>query len=898
MRLVFGWHLDGASFPETVDASPSSLGDAVVGPQGLLSTLEFLLGLGYPRTPPAVRTAQYLARLSELNDGHLFYSTSFSEDPWGVAEHLLHLRDTLVEHGWDLVVRHGANAGRLRVFAELEANGNTLSPGYSERLRDLSNALSQSCALDIDELTLATERSLIPPAWGHILNQLEKLGVLITNQSLTPRGSPNSDLHLLQQAVLHGAHTPLSGDDTVVFWQADDEMQAAEGAAAWLAADEPSNEDVVIVRGSASFLLDEACHRIGLPRPGGSQNSRWRAALQILPLAFGFSWHPLDPLRLLELLTSSTSPVPRRLARHFKNALHKHPGIGGPLWSKAWDAALEDSRRQHQEQGLTDEEIDEQLVKDRGALTLWLHPKLYDPTIGMPISDARSICSKVQQWALSRAASSDQSFLFQLAAEQAQSLLSIIDRSGLQTINKIQAERILDAVLSSGAKMPGGGSEVAAWSTVDKPGQLWGKAKKVLWWGFLGTRANSRNFIWANEEEQFLASQGVFLENKLNHALREANSWRYPLINGADSILLMVPRMAAGENVTHHPFDHELKEAIQISSNLNKIFRRVDEIYNISSVSISGRTLIRQVIPSATLPIPSVHWTVPPNTIAPRTVESASSVERLLGCPLSWTLEYKAKIRPSSMMSLLEDETLLGNIAHAIVATLLSSQKTWNPSDAADKAAELFDEIAAQMGATLLLPGKTLEIQRAKTCIQRSVRLLIELIVDAGLEVIGCELERSSSFQYGDFTGTLDLLLKDSVGRPVILDLKWTNWPRYKHDSLKDGTSVQLAAYSWLEHDSHTLPPSAGYFMLRQSKLYHSDPDPFPKQMHVRGSSLASVWEVVTRRYVEQMNQLHHGKIGVTGLVTEQAVLDGFFIKPPCNICDYGRLCGKKRMSQ
>ena len=162
-----------------------------------------------------------------------------------------------------------------------------------------------------------------------------------------------------------------------------------------------------------------------------------------------------------------------------------------------------------------------------------------------------------------------------------------------------------------------------------------------------------------------------------------------------------------------------------------------------------------------------------------------------------------------------------------------------------------------------------MELLRARNAIKRAVYTLMQLINSAELQVVGSEIEKSAPFGPTTLRGIMDLLLTDPGGMPVILDLKWTKWHKYKRESLKDGTSVQLAAYSSLEMADTQKQPTAGYFMLRQSKLYHSADRPFPPYMHIAGPNLQTVWQRVSTEYTSITELLNTGTIPVTGLTEE-----------------------------
>jgi len=63
LQIIFGWYLDGPSFPETADGSNATLGKLIAGPAALVNQLALRSGLVRPLIPQAVRIANYLAAL-------------------------------------------------------------------------------------------------------------------------------------------------------------------------------------------------------------------------------------------------------------------------------------------------------------------------------------------------------------------------------------------------------------------------------------------------------------------------------------------------------------------------------------------------------------------------------------------------------------------------------------------------------------------------------------------------------------------------------------------------------------------------------------------------------------------------------------------------------------------
>ncbi|WP_042696609.1 hypothetical protein [Azospirillum sp. B506] len=270
MRIQFGWHLDGARWPETLDGGTCGLGDVVVGPEGLLGLLESCLGLGGPDTPQVLRVAQFLARLRTVDDGARFFSASLAADGWAVAALILGWRDALVEAGWTGEISDGGE--RLSTLAAVERAAGPLAPGRADRLRALLDDLAGLPTLPITELRLATPAGLLPPGWRLLLERLAAVGVRVLpckEGDKEENALGDGDLAALGRRLAGDRSAGADGDGSVTVLEADDEWMAAEVVAGWLAARPDLNHQVVIVRGQRANLLDEACRRLRLPRAGG-----------------------------------------------------------------------------------------------------------------------------------------------------------------------------------------------------------------------------------------------------------------------------------------------------------------------------------------------------------------------------------------------------------------------------------------------------------------------------------------------------------------------------------------------------------------------------------------------------------------------------------------------------
>jgi hypothetical protein len=177
-----------------------------------------------------------------------------------------------------------------------------------------------------------------------------------------------------------------------------------------------------------------------------------------------------------------------------------------------------------------------------------------------------------------------------------------------------------------------------------------------------------------------------------------------------------------------------------------------------------------------------------------------------------------------------------------------------------------------------------------------SIRLLIQIISDAGLTVRGVEEELVVTLApRQNFKGYLDLVLEDAKGRSVVLDLKWSTRDKYRREEIQESRALQLAAYTWLEEQAGRTSLGAGYFMLRQQSLLFTDSHPFSAAHHVPGSDLNQTWTVLRAAYDHRMEQLERGDVLVRGIPagSDETDVDPMpQVEPSCRFCDYSSLCG------
>jgi len=890
LQIVFGWYLDGPSFPETADRSKATMGKLIAGPAGLINQLAMRNGLVRPLIPQAVRIANYLAALKEIDDGKQLFSSSFRIDPWSTASYLLVLRDQLVSSGWT-PDKYSDLGPKVESISRAEAVAQNIA-GVADLTRSVQQDSRKSS--DITSMALVTERERLPPSWQKLLVLLEKNGTAIEQRAARSAAPAHSDLGKVQRMFTESESAPLLNDGTFTILEADDEVQASEALAAYLVGNTRRNKDLVIIRGANTALVDEACSVQGLPRIGGEAKSRWRSIPQLLPLAIGNRWKPADPLVLLEFLSLPLLPVPRHVSYRFAKALRVEPGFGSPHWVEAWSEAIRESQVSEEHAGA----IQSKRNHFETELRYWLLPPRFDPQDGIPAHELIALSRRIQRWSLQEAHSNSNTseMLMELYA-LCKCFEDTVKGVALSRISKAQINRILDAVYKDGIAAPGSSAEASLWTHVDQPGQVWAEASTVVWWGCVGNSSERFHFPWTRKELNALKSVGLPLEHPAAETLREADGWRRCLSNVKDAFLLIAPRVSLGESNKEHPFLTELfaRSKLHNESAGPPIILQAHELYENASVKFATRDLVREKIDVGPIPTAKRDWHVRAGIIGPRPEESASSLELLLGCPMAWTLRYKAQMHPGSVLSVPQASELVGHLLHSCIHQLYSEKKDWSAELAARRIREIFDDQVCRVALPLLLPGRIVERTQIRKAVSDAIFDFQEMITREGFRVTETELRRRKGLLAGDLVGQLDLILQGANLNEYVVDFKWARNLKYKRDEIKEGRHLQLAIYALLQGDE--LPVDAGYYMVKQKRLLSATSLLFPSEDVGSPISLEELWNSAITTYKTESEALSNGVVcakGVDVLQSEQDMLPLPLIPPPCRFCDFGNICGKK----
>jgi ATP-dependent helicase/nuclease subunit B len=847
LRIVFDPAIDGGAWPGALAGRSAVAGEVWLGPMGLLGRLEMEVGLGGAWASAIERACALAARLRG-RDG--WWRESFEADEIGTCERLLRDRDLLLMWGWQ------GEAVSPRLAGLWEATTEAM-PGVADRVRAVIAALGAR-AVDVEWVRVMSPLTGMAPAWREVFAQLGARGTRVEEVAASVVRAPG-DLGRAQAALggAKGERFAPGGDRRLTLLRAHGPMAAADEVAASLAATR-ALERVVVVGGDE--VLDAALVRHGLPRVGGEIAAP--ASVAIVRLVLEAAFTPMDPADLHALLCLDPGPVPRGVRWRLVNALCRFPGRGSSEWREALAT------------GLAEVEVERREAVGRRLETLLVPAAPRDGALAVP-EIARRL-QAVAVWARGRA---EREPSLWVAASMADGVRRMIDMLGVAEMTRVELRRLCDD-LESGIGAPG----EAGLAHVAQPGAVLAPADTILWWGFTRDRAPATSRLRLSVAERAgLAEAGVGVPDMGAVMEAEAARWRRPLMMAGGALVLVCPMTdEGGERCFPHPLWDELTAAM-----IDVRGAALLEASALTRPALAARKKARR----RQMPAPALTASAG-GPVALRESESPSSLERLLGCSLAWTLHYRGKLRAGlSAGPGAPDPLLYGNIAHHLLA-LVFADGALAQSEATARAEALIDAHLDGLSESLALPRYQVERTALRQAIVTSAGELGALLARTGATVRGVEMKAKGKLAGIAVEGTADLVLS---GPDVVLDLKWGKTTN--RDRLIGGTALQLAAYAELFQQEKRRPEVA-YFTLRTQELLGEHGCTLPGAIMPGEHRARDTWRAAVVALRQRLAELERGELSAPGAGGEEvdAGLAGgqLVIGPDCMYCELDALCGRR----
>lgn len=877
---------DGRCHPAWPGEPQPSLDACVVGPSGLVDLLSIQLGLTSPAISPVVRIAAWQKKLEAAAASRSrFWSASFDADPWSTARLILGWRDELREAGWHNALSPPA-LPRLADIAAAEVAGPRLPPSRGDRLCEITARLEAGDRARVTRVDLIDARASLPGGYAALLDALAAGGTVIEERAVQASAAPLSDLGRVQAYLTSGTIQPLVGDGSVVEIVAGTSLMAAEALGEWIAHCPHSDGrgTVVVAPDGDTALIDMALTRRGLPPLGYSAASPQRGALQVLPLAFATAFGPFDAQRIVEMMLLPRPPLPRWLASRVARSLARQPGCGIVLSDEFWSDAA--TRLANQQPETTPEE--------RAALIEgwreWIDVGQHDPEAGIGADAARGIAARVRDWALRLDGGKRDPLLLCVvgAADAIDAALQLLDRS---PVGKLQIERMIDQALAEGLCNPDHIAGAGALRSASSAGGLWAPTPHVVWWNFSAASADGMcTSPWSAAERAALAMAGCALPTSQIAAARHEADWCRAALLATETLVLVRSELDRGATSGSHPLAHRLAPLLRPHGGARPVEAAAEELLRECSASVGARTIARQQATSSAPAGRRPVWETGHDLAAriAERVESATSLEDMLGCQLKWFLKHVARLSAGSLEGLPDSRRMLGNLAHALAAEVFVPGRIPDPETVERETIARIEALIDAMAAPLRQPGRSSELADARARLPGTLAAFARLLADAGISVEAMEEKLQADLDEGmKLEGRLDMRISTSQG-PGVIDIKWSGKSHGKR--LEAGTAVQLAAYARLAGAA-----PVGYYVLEEKRLYSGEAAPLPGDVVAASRSAADTFNAAVADWTIWRHVTASGRLIAGGLDSASEHLPPGLDGPPseeaCRYCDYRALC-------
>lgn len=868
MIIYFGLELDEMTYPLS---QLSESGVHVFGTQDLLLMLESHLGLiGHPTNNQHLRIEQYRQALAKYLETYedAFFRPSYEADQLATAAELLSRRDELLLEGWDFSIE-GDVPERLQVLAliemivqdatEEETSKYQLAAGFADRFRAVLQYL-ETREQPITQLWVNEPFDLLPSHLLQLFELLKAKNVQI-QQISQPKEISNrklSDLRKWQQALqskIPKQDLDLDGSLLIVKGKRETEIGSY---LAQLFRHNPDFQPLCIVP-EKNRALDNALIQESLPSLGILSASSARPSLQILKLVTTFLWRPINPYKILEFVTLSVKPLDRDLGRIIARLIADTPGMNSNVWFAKIQSYFEDLEERAKE----DSRID--VAKARFQYKFWFERTRFDANRSVPKEEVIEIFDYLAQWAdeeYEESGSVNSALLvLREQAKRIQDLLETLPESQ-SDLTALELERIVRTIYEP-APVALNERALGHLPYVYHPSAVTGMSERTLWWNFVHHDPGHFFSKWYRDELDFLEQKGVSIYSPVQRNQCALWQRKRPILQTTGQLILVIPEMVNGTGVQAHSLHGDLQaafsnhEAIEFDVSTDKGKALFESYFTTpNKVELSHRQLGQ----------PKAFIQVDTPNLAKRDYETFTSLESLFYYPYQWVFRYKIRLVQSSILSIVPDVTLMGNLSHRFFELLFKEDiSKWTKAQVEEWIDQQAPRLFAREGAVLLMYGREPERLAFLNRIKYAAWSLVYLIQSNGWTVKDTELDIEGTFVQTPIRAKADLVLQRQ-NQLAVIDLKWGGANR-RQQIIKNGEDLQLVMYAHLVTPDDSRAETA-YFIIKDGKMIARNNDAFKQAFAVLPDSdtseiSQSIWTMMEKTYNWRCRQLEKGQVEV-----------------------------------
>ncbi|MFT5763014.1 MAG: ATP-dependent helicase/nuclease subunit B [Saprospiraceae bacterium] len=870
MTIYFGLQFDEEIYPKAM--TPEG-GVHYFGPQGLLFMLESHLGLiGHPTDNEHIRIEQFRQAIRKhlADNPETFYARSFAADQLATAGRLLQLRDQLKLAGWNFEVKT-ETPSRLRIISEMAEISSKSEKGLSPGFADRFTAILTTLALGnhpIKKLFHNEPLSLLPDHYKKLFTLFQDQGIAVAPlPDVDIKGATNLDVFkkfLLRKNK--DRKTKLSADGSLFILKAKRETEAATFLAKLFEAN-PSSRPLCVIP-EKNRALDNAVIQEGLPSFGILSASLARPSLQILKLAPAFLWHPIDPYKVMEFVSLSLKPLDDELAEVIANLMAQNPGLN----SDTWRYQIGDFFKNLNERAQQDKSIDAKKI--RAEFDFWFDRRRFDASQTVPKSDVIKIFKFIGTWVrevIEKNNLKNSSLL--VLGEQSKRIVDLLEAlpEGDEALSNLELERIVRTIYKP-SPVTFTDTAVGHLPFVYNSSAVIAPVEEVVWWNFSSLEQEHFFSNWYDKELKYLQAKDIRLQTpKDENALL---LWQRPrsILQTQGRVFLVISDKVDGSDVFPHPLYDELTATFDDLSPItyhvngqNPVDNCLEAYFNIPKQETLGYRQLGKPKPFIYIDQAEKFGQQPEETF--------TSLDSLFYYPYQWVFRHKIKLRKSSILSIVKDVTLMGNLAHRFFEMLFAKEgvEDWTKEQVELWIDEEAYGLLSKEGAVLLLYGREPERVAFINRVKYAIWSLLVLIKNNGWTVEGTEKKTGGDFLGIPVKGKVDMVLKRGQ-ELMVIDLKWRG-AAFRERMIKNEEDLQLVTYSRLltkdENWAHT-----AYFIIENGKAIARNNLGFkeitgaaPESNHLEVN--LRIWKKMEDTFEWRMAQLKKGTIEIR---TEQTI--------------------------
>ncbi len=860
MKVYFGLQFEDNVYPKA--QSPEG-GVHYFGPQGLLFMLESQLGLiGHPTDNEHLRIEQFRQAIrSHLkNNPAVFYARSYQADQLATAARLLQLRDQLKLAGWNFQTESNT-PDRLKTLAQIEqtliASEQGLSPGFSDRFIAILEQL-ENRKQAISELFHNEPYDLLPSHYQRLVDLLKKQEVNVLPIP-DPQVNENTNLDSFKNFLLRkkkDTKTKLEADGSLFILRAKRETEAATFLAKLIQKNESLHPVCLIPEKNRA--LDNAIIQEGLPSFGILSASLARPSLQILKLAPAFLWHPIDPYKIMEFVSLALKPLNDDLAEEIARLMAQSPGLNSDFWYGRINAFFKDLNERAQ----YDKSINVEKIK--AEYDFWFDRKRYNSSQTVPKFEVINVFKFIENWVreVNDETNHKNSSLIVLG-EQAKRIIDLLEAlpESDQELSNLELERIVRTIYKS-SPVSFTETEIGHLPFVYNSSAIIQPVEELVWWNFSSLEQEHFFSKWYEKEFVYLEKKGFHLQKP-----QEQNKlllWQRPraILQTQGRIFLVIPEKVDGSEVFPHPLYDELKATFDDLSAIT---------YHINGPNEGNNCLETyfKIPKTESLPFRQLGKPKPfiqidqTDKLNKRNEETFTSLDKLFYYPYQWLFRHKIKLRKSSILSIVKDVTLMGNLSHRFFELLFSKEgiEDWTKEQVNTWIDENAYPLLSKEGAVLLLYGREPERISFINKVKYAIWSLLVLIKNNNWKVKKTEMGLGGTFRDIPIKGKADIVLERN-NELLVIDLKWRG-AAYRERVIRNEEDLQLVTYSSLLTKDDSWAHTA-YFIIEKGKAIARNNLAFkeisgasPESNHLEVNQ--RIWQMMEKTFDWRMAQLQKG---------------------------------------